>query len=355
MPFGYASALKKTETVGNYCLTAGAPSHKMGANQKIPLVQEPYQEDRHMIGVNDLHKRFGSLRAVDGISFEVSEGELFGFLGPNGAGKTTTLSMISGLLKPDDGSVSIGDFDVWSSPKQAKRLLGLVPQDLALYEELSARENLMFWGSLFDIPRATLRSNIDLWLQRVGLAERAKGPVSKFSGGMKRRLNLAVGLVHNPKVVLLDEPTVGIDPQARNTIMELIREIASEGTTILFTTHHLEEAESLCDRIAIMDHGRILETGSVEELAHIVGDGDIVSLKGQFNSRQLEAVLADSPVGLLSVADQTATLTLPQGGMNVTSLLQKLDQGGVDITDISMQKPSLESVFLKLTGRELRD
>lgn len=308
-----------------------------------------------MIQVEDLHKRFGGLRAVDGISFAVPEGQLFGFLGPNGAGKTTTLSMISGLLKPDHGSVSIGAIDVWSSPKAAKRLLGLVPQDLALYEELNAWENLMFWGSLFGLPRVKLKAQISLWLERVGLADRAKEPVSKFSGGMKRRLNLAIGLVHNPKVVLLDEPTVGIDPQARNTIMELIREIAREGTTILFTTHHLEEAESLCDRIAIMDHGKILETGSVEELAQVVGDGDIVTLRGTFTPLQLEQVLADEAVDLLNAADRTATLTLRSDGLNITALLQKLDRGGVGITDISMQKPTLESVFLKLTGRELRD
>jgi len=181
-----------------------------------------------MIRVKDLQKSYGDLRAVDGISFEVPEGEMLGFLGPNGAGKTTTLSMISGLLKPDRGRVSIGEIDVWHSPKEAKRILGLVPQDLALYEELTARENLMFWGSLFHLPRSELKANIELWLDRVGLKGRGREAVSKFSGGMKRRLNLAIGLVHNPKVVLLDEPTVGIDPQARKNILDIIREIVKE-------------------------------------------------------------------------------------------------------------------------------
>jgi len=308
-----------------------------------------------MIQVEDLQKSYGSLRAVDGISLEVPEGELFGFLGPNGAGKTTTLSMISGLLKPDRGRVSIAEIDVWSSPKAAKRLLGLVPQDLALYEELSARENLMFWGSLFDLPRQRLKASIDLWLDRVGLKDRAKGPVSKFSGGMKRRLNLAIGLVHNPKVVLLDEPTVGIDPQARKNILDIIREIAREGTTILFTTHHLEEAEALCDRIAIMDHGRILETGSVEELARVAGDGDIVTVNGPFTAVQFRAALEAAGLNLLSAADNSGAVSLKPGEMNVVTLLQKLSEGGIEITDVSIQKPSLESVFLKLTGRELRD
>jgi len=308
-----------------------------------------------MIHVEDLHKSYGSLRAVDGISLEVREGELFGFLGPNGAGKTTTLSMISGLLKPDRGRVSIAEIDVWGSPKAAKRLLGLVPQDLALYEELSARENLMFWGSLFDLPRSKLKANIDLWLDRVGLQDRAREPVSKFSGGMKRRLNLAIGLIHNPRVVLLDEPTVGIDPQARKNILDIVRDIAREGTTILFTTHHLEEAESLCDRIAIMDHGRILETGSVEELAKVAGDGDVISVNGPFAAGQFRAALENQDVNILTAGDGTGTVSLTSSRMNVVSLLQKLGDGGIEVTDVSIQKPSLESVFLKLTGRELRD
>lgn len=308
-----------------------------------------------MIRVKDLQKSYGDLRAVDGISFEVPEGQMLGFLGPNGAGKTTTLSMISGLLKPDQGQVSIGEIDVWHSPKEAKRILGLVPQDLALYEELTARENLMFWGSLFRLPRSELKANIEVWLDRVGLKGRGREAVSKFSGGMKRRLNLAIGLVHNPKVVLLDEPTVGIDPQARKNILDIIREIVKEGSTILFTTHHLEEAEALCDRIAIIDHGKILETGSVEELAKVVGDGDIVSINGSFTAVQLKTILENESVNILNAAEHTATMSLSHGGMNIAALLQKFSEAGIEVTDISMQKPSLESVFLKLTGRELRD
>jgi ABC-2 type transport system ATP-binding protein len=308
-----------------------------------------------MIHVEGIQKSYGNLRAVDGISFDVPEGEMFGLLGPNGAGKTTTISMISGLLKPDQGRVSIGDIDVWESPIQAKRMLGLVPQDLALYEELTARENLMFWGSLFRLPKPELKANIDRWLERVGLQDRAKEAVSKFSGGMKRRLNLAIGLVHNPKLVLLDEPTVGIDPQARNNILDLVREIAKEGTTILFTTHHLEEAEALCDRIAIMDHGKILETGTLGELAEIVGSGDLVSIRGAFTPAQLKSAISEQDASILSSADNTATMSLGAGDMNIASLLQKLGTSGIEVNDVSMQKPNLESVFLKLTGRELRD
>jgi ABC-2 type transport system ATP-binding protein len=308
-----------------------------------------------MISVEGLSKRFGELRAVDRISFSVARAELFGFLGPNGAGKTTTISMICGLLRPDDGTVQIGEYNMWESPKAAKRLLGLVPQEPAFYEEFSARENLLFWGGLYGVPRAELKRNSEAILERVGLAERAKEPVSRFSGGMKRRLNLAIGLVHRPQVLLLDEPTVGIDPQARNNILEIIRDIAREGTTILFTTHHLEEAEKLCDRIAIMDHGRILQTGSVSDLAKVVGDRDVITLRGKFAAAQIQKCLEPEPVSVLSAADQTATLHLAGEQYGLASLVERLGKAGIELTDLSVQKPTLESVFLKLTGRELRD
>ena len=308
-----------------------------------------------MISVQNLSKRFGGLQAVDRISFEVAQGELFGFLGPNGAGKTTTISMISGLLRPDEGSVTIGEYDLWNSPQRAKRQIGLVPQEVALYEEFTARENLQFWGGLYDLPRSELKQSIEELLQRVGLAERSREPVSRFSGGMKRRLNLAAGLVHRPRVLLLDEPTVGIDPQARNAILEIIRDIARQGTTIVFTTHHLEEAEKLCDRIAIMDHGRILQTGSLSELAKVVGDGEVITLRGKFSGEQLKQCLQGAPVELLSLSEQSATLRLMGDHYGLAALVERVAKAGVELADLSVQKPTLESVFLKLTGRELRD
>ncbi len=308
-----------------------------------------------MISVQGLSKRFGQLRAVDHISFEVARGELFGFLGPNGAGKTTTISMVSGLLRPDEGTVTLGEFNLWESPRRAKRLLGLVPQDVALYEEFSARENLFFWGGLYDVARSELKKNVDEILARVGLTDRAREPVSRYSGGMKRRLNLAIGLVHRPQVLLLDEPTVGIDPQARNAILDIIRDIARQGTTIVFTTHHLEEAEKLCDRIAIMDHGQILQTGSVRELAKVVGDRDVVTLRGQFTAGQIQQCLEHEPVSVLSATDRMATLHLMGDHYGLASLVERLSQAGIELADLSVQKPTLESVFLKLTGRELRD
>ena len=308
-----------------------------------------------MIAVEGLSKRFGELRAVDRISFRVAPGEVFGFLGPNGAGKTTSISMISGLLRPDAGTVFIGEYNLWELPKPAKRLLGLVPQDPAFYEVFNARENLLFWGGLYGVPRAELKKSIAEILERVGLAGRAKEPVSRYSGGMKRRLNLAIGLVHRPKVLLLDEPTVGIDPQARSNILDIIREIARQGTTILFTTHHLEEAEKLCDRIAIMDHGRILETGSVSELAKVAGDRDLVTLRGKFSAQQMEQCLEHEPVSFLSLADRVATLHLVREDYGMAALVSRLSKSGIELADLSIQKPTLESVFLKLTGRELRD
>jgi len=308
-----------------------------------------------VISVQNLSKRFGELRAVERISFDVAQGELFGFLGPNGAGKTTTISMVSGLLRPDEGRITIGEYDLCASPLQAKRLLGLVPQEVALYDEFSARENLLFWGALYGMARSALKQNTQEILERVGLADRAKEPISRFSGGMKRRLNLATGLVHRPKVLLLDEPTVGIDPQARNSILDIIRDIARQGTTIIFTTHHLEEAEKLCDRIAIMDHGQILQTGSVCELAKVVGDRDVITLRGRFSSSQLQDCLEHEPVLLLNVSDNQATLHLAGEGYGLASLVGRLSKAGIELADVSVQKPTLESVFLKLTGRELRD
>lgn len=308
-----------------------------------------------MISVHELEKSFGSLKAVDHISFEVADGELFGFLGPNGAGKTTTLNMLCGLLKPDGGTSVIDGIDVWQSPKQAKRNLGLVPQDLAIYEEMTAIENLNFWGGLYHLSAKELKHNIQEVLERVGLNDRAKEPVKRFSGGMKRRLNLAIGLVHKPKFVLLDEPTVGIDPQARNAIMDIIREIANEGATILFTTHHLEEAETLCQRVAIIDHGKILEVGTVDELALVAGDGEVVSIRGEFSAMKIQEALSKPQIKILTVAENSVTLSIKENGFHIGNLVQLMTDEGLSIADLSIQKPSLESVFLKLTGRELRD
>jgi ABC-2 type transport system ATP-binding protein len=236
-----------------------------------------------MIRVEGLVKRFGDIRAVDGVSFQVAAGEIYGLLGPNGAGKTTTFSMLAGLLAPDDGRITMGGVDLADNPVQVKRGLGVVPQEVAIYEELTARENLRLWAGLYGLSGPALDETVARALDEVGLSGRSKEPVERFSGGMKRRLNLSLGLVHQPKVILLDEPTVGIDPQARANILDVVRRVADSGAAVLYTTHYLEEAERLCDRIGILDHGKLLAEGTLAELKELVGEEEVVVIPPSLN------------------------------------------------------------------------
>lgn len=309
-----------------------------------------------MIQVQNLEKSYGSLRAVDGISFEVRAGSLYGLLGPNGAGKTTTISCISGLLKPDAGRVLVDGVDLAAEPIAVKSRLGIVPQEAAIYGTLSAYENVAYFGSLHGLSGGDLRSRARAVLEQVGLSVDSRQASRKFSGGMKRRLNLAIGLVHRPKVLLLDEPTVGIDPQARIHILDVVRSIQREGTAVLYTTHYLEEAETLCDRVGIVDHGRILAEGTVEELRRLVGEGTVVSLRGAFRAERVTQVLSGQPdARVLSLEDGAALIAVLGEKGNAADLLSRLLRGGIEVSEISMREPSLQNVFLKLTGRELRD
>jgi ABC-2 type transport system ATP-binding protein len=309
-----------------------------------------------MIQVEHLRKNFGELTAVDGVSFEVRDGEIFGLLGPNGAGKTTTINMISGVLRPDGGRVLVDETDIWIEPKTVKRSLGVVPQEIAVYEDLTARDNLKFWGSLYGLRGNELRRRVDDALSRVGLAERAKDKVKGFSGGMKRRLNLCMGLLHEPKFLLLDEPTVGIDPQARLAILEVIRAAAASGSTVLYTTHYMDEAQELCDRIAIIDHGRILTVGTLEELTRMAGEGEMLRMTGSFDEATARARLEGlDGVQLHSVEEGRAVLSVAADGPGLTAVLPGLLAGDLGVDDVSIQQPSLQSVFIRLTGRELRD
>lgn len=310
-----------------------------------------------MIEVRELYKRFGDLKAVDGISFTAGSGEIYGLLGPNGAGKTTTLSMIAGLLAPDSGSIRFDGIDVAAEPLRVKASLGVVPQENALYEELSATEHLNFWGGLYGLSGRALKTAVATTLDQVGLAGRAKEAVRGFSGGMKRRLNLGMGLIHQPKAILLDEPTVGIDPQARANILEVVRQVADAGTTVLYTTHYLEEAEQICDRIGIVDHGRLLAEGTLEELQRRVGGEEIVTLRGDFDVDALrDRLLQAGGVRLIAAEKGKLVVATGEAGKRGSvELLQHLFQQQIELDGLTLEPPSLNGLFLKLTGRELRD
>ena len=309
------------------------------------------------IRTDRLSKRYpGADRpAVDGLSLEVSRGSIFGILGPNGAGKTTTLSMLSGLLRPDGGRVRYAG---GIGPLEMRRRLGLVPQDLALYGRLTARENLAFFGGLYGVDRGALRGRIDSLLDVAGLADRADDRVDRYSNGMKRRLNVVAALVHEPEVVLLDEPTVGVDPQSRNRIFEMVRTLRERGVTLLYTTHYMEEASRLCDRIAIVDHGDLLVEDEPGPLVQRLGTTRVeLALEGPAEdiAEELEALPE-----VTGVESSEGRLSLAIGGdeaaLDVVQRAAEVAAGrGVHLALRSVAEPTLESVFLGLTGRELRD
>jgi len=309
-----------------------------------------------MIQVDHLRKLYGDLAAVDDISFEARAGEIFGLLGPNGAGKSTTIGCLSGLLTPSSGHVKILGHDITTEPAAAKAALGIVPQDLALYEDVSAEENLSYWGGAYGLSGNELRVRIKEVLELAGLSDRAREAVKKYSGGMKRRLNLACGLVHRPKVLLLDEPTVGVDPQSRVRLLDLVKEEAARGTCVLYTTHYMEEAQALCDRIGIIDHGKIIALGTLEELKKATQEKDLVRLSGTFP--------AELPAGFLESVDHAAilaadtamvTVAVPGAAKKLPALLAALEVAGADVQETTVTQPSLETLFIKLTGKELRE
>ncbi|WP_344470221.1 ABC transporter ATP-binding protein [Nonomuraea monospora] len=301
-----------------------------------------------------LRKTFADLVAVDDVSFTIQAGETYGLLGPNGAGKTTTISMITGILERDAGDVLVSGRPHGTTSTWGKKQIGYVPQDLALYPDLSARENLRFFARLYGLGRADARARIDEVLQVVGLTERAKDPVKEYSGGMKRRLNIGVGLLHRPPLLILDEPTAGVDPQSRNAILESVSALAGEGVAILYTTHYMEEAERLCDRIGIIDLGRIRAEGTRRELVGLVGELDRISLTtdGAQAVPELESLPEVRKVGgqegRMEVMVEDARKSLPR-------VLAAATDAGVVVRTVEVHEPNLESVFLHLTGKALRD
>ena len=309
-----------------------------------------------MLEIRNLTKSYGDILALDRFSLDLKKGEVLGLLGPNGAGKTTLISILSGTLADFTGTVTFEGKDLFAD-RSLKNRLGVVPQDMAFYEELNAMDNLLFWGGLYDVPRPELKRRAAELLELVELAGRAKEPVKKYSGGMKRRLNTAIGLLHKPDLLLLDEPTVGIDVQAKVSILDIIRNVGAAGTAVIFTTHQLAEVETTCSRIAIMDRGRILAQGTLDDLVRIVGERDIVEILGDFAAAPFsEAVqdLAGEDVELLSAADGLASLAVSDTEQ-IPRIMDRLFQRKLAVTDMKIKSPSLEAVFLKLTGRSLRD
>ncbi len=309
-----------------------------------------------MLEIKNLTKSYGDVIALDRFSLDLKKGEVLGLLGPNGAGKTTLISILSGTLGDFTGTVSFLGRNLFAD-RSLKNRLGIVPQDMAFYDEISAMDNLLFWGGLYDVPRSELKRRATEILELVELSARAKEPVKNFSGGMKRRLNTAIGLLHKPDLLLLDEPTVGIDVQAKVSILDIIRNVGVAGTAVIFTTHQLAEVETTCSRIAIMDRGRILAQGTLDELVRIVGEREIVEILGDFAAAPFsEAVqdLAGEDIELLSAADGLASLAVSDTEQ-IPRIMDRLFQRKLAVTDMKIKSPSLETVFLKLTGRSLRD
>ncbi len=303
-----------------------------------------------------LRKRFGELEAVRGVSFRIAAGETYGLLGPNGAGKTTTISIVCGLLEPDAGEVVVAGQPLTTRSVGAKAAIGYVPQELAIYPDLSARENLRFFARLYGLPAAAARVRVEEVLGVIGLAERAGEQAKNYSGGMQRRLNIGIGLLHRPRLLVLDEPTVGVDPQSRNAILESVEQLSAEGMAVLYTTHYMEEAERLCDRIGIVDLGEMKAEGSRAELVGLVGAHDRVRLDGVGElAAAAAACLGLGAVEAASVQDGRIELLVASARSILPELLQAATGAGVVVKSVEVDEPNLEAVFLHLTGKALRD
>ncbi|MFQ5422603.1 MAG: ABC transporter ATP-binding protein [Phycisphaerae bacterium] len=307
-----------------------------------------------VLEVSELYKSFADVRAVDGVTFEIEAGEIFGLLGPNGAGKSTTINMIATLLVPDRGAVTINGIGL-SQSAAYKRRIGYVPQEISLSDKLTARENLSLIGRLYDLSGAWLRARVGEMLEAVGLTDRADDCVGTFSGGMKRRLNIACGLLHEPELVLMDEPTAGVDPQARAYIFETVQRLAKSGRAILYTTHYMEEAQRLCRRTAIIDHGRILALGTLPELIQVVNAQRELVIRAENMTKDRISRLADRLGAAWQLNEQEARLNVSNSDHTLFDAVRAADETGLHPSSITIREPNLETVFLELTGRALRD
>ncbi|MCK5764103.1 MAG: ABC transporter ATP-binding protein [Clostridiales bacterium] len=308
-----------------------------------------------LLKIRNLRKSYGNINAVDGIDFDVKEGEIFGLLGPNGAGKSTVISMISTLFKPDSGDVLYNDKSIVENNRFIQSDLGIVPQDIALYPTLSGLQNLKFWGRNYGLKGRKLDEKILEVSKIIGIEERLKDRVDKYSGGMKRRLNIGVALLHDPKILIMDEPTVGIDPQSRNHILETVKDLNKKGMTIIYTSHYMEEVEFLCDRVSIMDDGKIIATGTVDELIEIVGSTFNVVLEFNIVEEELVQMLKGlENVQSITVDGDSLILNVKENGI-LKAVVDKLNGSKYHVVSMDVEKPNLETVFLYLTGKALRD
>jgi ABC-2 type transport system ATP-binding protein len=311
-----------------------------------------------ILEVKDIKKNYGDFAAVKGITFDIKEGEIFSLLGPNGAGKTTTISMLSTLYTPTAGDASIGGHSISKEPMAVKQVIGVVPQEIALYEDLTARENLLFWGQMYGLSGKSLTSRVDEVLEQIGLVDKAKNQVKTYSGGMKRRVNIGVGLLHKPRLLFMDEPTVGIDPQSRRAILDTVKDLNKQGMTVLYTTHYMEEAEELSNRVGIIDHGELIALGTQDELTKQVGQTDTLILHiGENEDTEALAESLKSLDGVLEAiaVDHEVSIVTPQAEDVLATVVGTANERGIKIHSIDIREPNLEAVFLHLTGRALRD
>lgn len=309
-----------------------------------------------LLEIRDLIKRYNDFLALDHVNLSIEEGEIFGLLGPNGAGKTTTISILSGLTKPNGGEVKFLGKDITRYEMEVKQEIGVVPQEIALFEDLNAYENLDYFGRLYGLKGQLLKDRIAESLEFVGLSDRRKDLPKKFSGGMKRRLNIAAAIMHRPKLIIMDEPTVGIDPQSRNHILESIKELNRMGSTIIYTSHYMEEVEAICSKIAIVDHGRVIAQGTKDELTALIATEEKVVIElSAINFTLVEQVKKISSVRDCIVNGNQLEIMCKKGEQCVNRLIQMISDTDSEILSLVVEKPSLEAVFLTLTGRSLRN
>jgi len=309
-----------------------------------------------MIQVRSVSKSFGIIEAVKNVSFTIDKGEIFGILGPNGAGKSTIVNILNTLVKPDKGDVIIDGVNTKDDGNTIKLIMGVVPQEIALYEELTAYENLMFWGGLYNISQLELKANVNNTLEIVDLVYRKDDRIKTFSGGMKRRINIACSVLHNPKILVLDEPTVGVDPQNRNHIFEVIERLNNEGMTIIYTTHYMEEAERFCDKIAIIDVGRIIAQGTLKELREISEVKDLLTIKlADSENEIISRITSANPLFKFDTTSGTLKVECENISRDILIIINHIQNSGGVIERIYTRDTNLESIYLKLTGKELRD